>query len=103
MPSNRECFQMCVNFILKNPDFKLVHGVVNSVDLSDMPYAWVKKDTKVYDVENDKWFEIAEWASQTEEQNTYTYREVERLFEFTGHPGPWSNEEYEISLAKQSR
>jgi len=94
---------MCVNFILKNPDFKLVHGVVNSVDRSDLLYAWVKKDTKVYDVEDDKWFEINEWANQAVEQNSYTYKEVERLFDYTGHPGPWSKEEFELSLAKLSR
>jgi len=103
MPNNRECFRICVNFILKNPDFILVHGVVNSLDRSEMPYAWVKKDNKVYDVENDRWFEINEWSNQAVEQKTYAYHEVERLAEYTGHAGPWSKEEYELSSANLSR
>ena|SRR5579864_1128672 len=102
MSANRECFEMCVNFVLKNPAFELVHGVVNSVDRSDMPYAWVKKGAKVYDVENDKWFEANEWTNQAMEQNTYAYQEVERLVDYTGHPGPWSKKEYELSSAKPS-
>ena len=98
-----DCFQLCVNFILKNPEFMLVHGVVNSLDRTDMPYAWVKKDTKVYDVENDKWFDLNQWSNQSVEQKIYTYQEVERLVDYTGHPGPWSNEECELSVTRVSR
>ena len=53
--------------------------------------------------ENDKWFELSEWSNQAVEQNTYAYPEVERLIDYTGHPGPWSRKEYELSSAKLSR
>jgi len=93
---------MCASFVLKNPEFRLVHGVVSSLDRSDMPYAWVAKDSKVYDVVNDRWVESSEWSNQTVERITYSYTEVERLVAYTGHPGPWSKQENDLSLSATS-
>jgi len=90
-----ESFESAGSFVLKNSDCVLVHGLVESFDLSEKAYAWVKKGNKVYDVENDRWYDVNEWNRNAVEKNTYTYDEVLKLVDFTSHLGPWTNEEFE--------
>lgn len=87
------CFQAAANFVVKNPDFLLVHGIVSCFGLSTSDYAWVKKDTKVYDVEHDKWYDSSEWERCAVEEYVYKYEEVVRLLDYTTHSGPWTENE----------
>ena len=49
-------FDAAGKYVMKNADCLLVHGLVSSFDLAEMPYAWVKKGDKVYHAEHDKWY-----------------------------------------------
>jgi hypothetical protein len=91
------CYQFAADFVLKNPEYLLVHGVVSNVTLSDVPHAWVKKGSKIYHVEDDKWYDLPEWEKRAVEQKVYTYEEVAQLIAFTGHSGPWTEDERDRS------
>ena len=80
---------------MRNPDCVLVHGLVSSFDLVEIPYAWVKRGNKVYDAEHDKWYSDRDWTIRSAEKNEYRYEEVLKLVDFTSHFGPWTRKEFE--------
>ncbi len=86
---------------MRNPDCVLVHGLVSSFDLVDMPYAWVRKVKQVYDAEHDKWYPDRDWNSRAVEKNAYTYDEVLKLVDFTSHIGPWTRKEFEEAISSR--
>ncbi|MFI5421623.1 MAG: hypothetical protein ACHQ1H_11700 [Nitrososphaerales archaeon] len=94
-----ESFNSAGKFVMQNSDCVLVHGLVNSFDLAEMPYAWVRRGNKVYDVEHDKWYTEGDWSSGAVEKNTYSYSEVLKLVDFTSHLGPWTSKEYEEAMS----
>ena len=91
--SRKTCYRVAANFVLKNPDYILVHGSVTNFDLNETPYAWARKGNKIYDAEHDKWFTLAEWEMSAVEESQYTYDQVVKLVELTTHAGPWTIEE----------
>ena len=99
--SKTESFDSAGKFVMKNPDCVLVHGLVSGLDLIEMPYAWVRKGGKVYDVEHDKWYASEEWNARTVEKNSYVYEEVLRLVDSTSHLGPWTREEFESAKSQK--
>ena len=98
--ANAMCYKSAANFVLKNPDYVLVHGVVSGITLAEAPHAWVKKGSKIYHVEDDKWYDLSEWEKYAAEQKVYTYEEVVRLIEFASHSGPWTDAEYNRSKSR---
>ena len=101
MSSKKSCYQAAANFVLKNPDYVLVHGSITSFNLATTPYAWAKKGSKIYDAEHDKWYDFVEWERSAIEENEYVYEEVVRLLDVSAHSGPWSEEE--LKRAKSQR
>ena len=91
------CFRLCLNFIVDNEGYELVHGIVKDPTgrgrYSQLAHAWLEKDGVVYDITWDIEMPVEAYYRffRAEERARYNRIEAAKLSIETRHSGPWGD------------
>lgn len=92
------CYDSAAEFVLSNPDYELIHGVVTGQGaIQGMKYghAWAEKDGMVVDSSNGNNINIPAQVYyrigniDPDQQHRYTAQELRIWIGSRGHWGPW--------------